>query len=93
MIIPMLTCKDTAAEIDFCKRAFDAILDDWRERLRKVDSDPLGDDETESISKKRLDRALQRDHVSDRCGDFDRACPVYSGSQAASSPRWRILCR
>jgi PhnB protein len=24
MIIPMLTCSDTAAEIDFCRRAFDA---------------------------------------------------------------------
>jgi hypothetical protein len=45
------------------KRAFDAILDDWRERLRKVDSDPLGDDETESISKKRLDRVLAGDNL------------------------------
>lgn len=26
MIIPMLTCVDTAAEIDFCKRAFGAKL-------------------------------------------------------------------
>jgi uncharacterized glyoxalase superfamily protein PhnB len=26
VIIPMLTCIDTAAEIDFCKRAFDAAV-------------------------------------------------------------------
>ena len=26
MIIPMLTCVDTAAEIEFCKRAFGAML-------------------------------------------------------------------
>jgi hypothetical protein len=45
------------------KRAFDATLDDWRERLRKADSDPLGDDETGSISKKRLDRILAGDNL------------------------------
>ncbi len=26
MIIPMLTCTDTAAEIEFCKRAFEATV-------------------------------------------------------------------
>jgi PhnB protein len=26
MIIPMLTCSDTATEIDFCKRAFGAVV-------------------------------------------------------------------
>ncbi len=29
------------------KRAFQAILDDWRERLRKVGEDPLGEVATE----------------------------------------------
>src|ERR1700760_2708560 len=40
------------------KRAFQAILDDWRERLRKVGEDPLGDSPSEEISKKQLDRLL-----------------------------------
>jgi hypothetical protein len=45
------------------KRAFDAILDDWRDRLRKVDSDPLGEDDQGSISKKRLDRLLAGENL------------------------------
>ena len=32
------------------KRAFEAILDDWRERLRKIDADPLGETATDEIS-------------------------------------------
>ena len=40
------------------KRAFQAILDDWRERLRKVGEDPLGETATEEISKKKLDKLL-----------------------------------
>ena len=40
------------------KRAFQAILDDWRERLRKVGEDPLGDCPSDEISKKRLDKLL-----------------------------------
>jgi hypothetical protein len=32
------------------KRAFQAILDDWRERVRKVGEDPLGDSPGEQIS-------------------------------------------
>src|SRR6185437_13945666 len=35
------------------KRAFTAMLDDWRERLRR-----FGDVPTEAISKKRLDKIL-----------------------------------
>ncbi|MFL6603127.1 MAG: ROK family protein [Steroidobacteraceae bacterium] len=40
------------------KRAFQSILDDWRERLRKVGEDPLGDSPSEEISKKQLDKLL-----------------------------------
>ncbi len=40
------------------KRAFQAILDEWRERVRKVGEDPLGKLPTEEISKKRLDKLL-----------------------------------
>ena len=40
------------------KRAFQAIMDDWRERLRKVGDDPLGEKRTGDIGKKQLDRLL-----------------------------------
>jgi predicted NBD/HSP70 family sugar kinase len=40
------------------KRAFESILDDWRERLRKVGEDPLGDSPSEQISRKKLDKLL-----------------------------------
>lgn len=40
------------------KRAFQAILDDWRERLRRVGDDPLGETASEDLSKKKLDRIL-----------------------------------
>lgn len=39
-------------------RAFRAILDESREKLRKVSDDPLGDTPTEDISKKKLDKVL-----------------------------------
>lgn len=42
------------------KRAFRAILDDWRERLRKLgDEDPLGEEETEAVSSRRLEKLMQ----------------------------------
>ena len=40
------------------KRAFQAILDDWRERMRKAGEDPFGDTLSEDISKKQLDKVL-----------------------------------
>jgi predicted NBD/HSP70 family sugar kinase len=40
------------------KRAFEAIFDDWRERLGKTGEDPFGDTPTEELSKKQLDKAL-----------------------------------
>ncbi len=40
------------------KRAFQSILDDWRERMRKAGEDPLGEAPSEDISKKRLDKLL-----------------------------------
>jgi predicted NBD/HSP70 family sugar kinase len=38
--------------------AFRAILEEWRERLRKVGEDPLGDVDSDDISKKKLDKLL-----------------------------------
>lgn len=40
------------------KRAFQSILDDWRERVAKVGDDPLGDAASEELSKKQLDKVL-----------------------------------
>src|SRR5471032_1175368 len=40
------------------KRAFAAILDDWRERMKAVGEDPLGDTPSDAIRKKELDRLL-----------------------------------
>jgi predicted NBD/HSP70 family sugar kinase len=42
------------------KRAFAGKLEDWRERLRKLDADPLGDVPTDKISKKNLDELFAR---------------------------------
>jgi predicted NBD/HSP70 family sugar kinase len=39
-------------------RAFRAILEDWRERLREQGEDPVGDEPSHSISKKKLDKML-----------------------------------
>jgi hypothetical protein len=40
------------------KRAFQSILDDWRERVSEMGEDPFGDAASEEISKKQLDKIL-----------------------------------
>jgi hypothetical protein len=45
------------------KRAFHAILDDWRARLAKFDGDPLGETPTGKLGKKVLDKALASDEI------------------------------
>jgi predicted NBD/HSP70 family sugar kinase len=40
------------------KRAFQTILDEWRERMRKAGEDPLGDAPSDELSKKQLDKLL-----------------------------------
>lgn len=40
------------------KRAFQAILDDWRERMSAMGEDPLGEAPSEDMSKKQLDKVL-----------------------------------
>jgi predicted NBD/HSP70 family sugar kinase len=40
------------------KRAFQNILDDWRDRVRKVGDDPLGDVPSEELGKRQLDKVL-----------------------------------
>lgn len=55
--------------------AFNAIMDEWREPLRKLGADPLGDETTEEVSKKKLD-ALLAD------GDPESAGLVHSAIEA-----------
>jgi predicted NBD/HSP70 family sugar kinase len=52
------------------KRAFQAILDDLRERVSQAGEDPLGDTPSEEISKKQLDKMLAE-------GDTDAAGIVH----------------
>lgn len=40
------------------KRAFESILDDWRERVSRTGDDPLGEVPSEALGKKRLDKVL-----------------------------------
>jgi len=53
------------------KRAFHAIVDDWRDRLRRTGKDPLGDKPAEEIGRRRLARALDE-------GDIDGAGLIFS---------------
>jgi predicted NBD/HSP70 family sugar kinase len=44
------------------KKAFQAILEDWRERMRQVGEDPFGETPSEEITKKQLDKLLAEGH-------------------------------
>lgn len=43
------------------RRAFVDKLEEWRERLRKLDADPLGEVDTAEIGKKKLDQIIKGD--------------------------------
>jgi hypothetical protein len=74
------------------KRAFQAILDDWRERLRKVGDDPLGESPSEQISKKRLDKLLT-DGDAEAAGVIQGAIEEFSQEFAAVIRRFlRLKC-
>jgi predicted NBD/HSP70 family sugar kinase len=53
------------------KRAFQSILEDWRERLRKLGEDPLGDRPTGEFGPKRLDRTMNE-------GDPEAAAVIHA---------------
>jgi predicted NBD/HSP70 family sugar kinase len=42
------------------RRAFNEIIEDWRDRLRRIDSDPLGDRQIQEIPKGELDALLAK---------------------------------
>ena len=44
-------------------RAFRALLEDWRDRLRKFGDDPLGEQPSTDVSKKTLDKVLASDDM------------------------------
>jgi hypothetical protein len=74
------------------KRAFQAILDDLRERLRKVGKDPLGDSPSEEISKKQLDKLLA-DGDSEAAGLIHGTIEQFSQEFAAVIRRFlRLKC-
>jgi predicted NBD/HSP70 family sugar kinase len=60
------------------RSAFQSILDKWREPLRKLGADPLGDKPTEEISKKKLD-ALLAEGDPEVAGVIHSAIEEFSG--------------
>lgn len=55
--------------------AFNAIMEEWREPLRKLGADPLGDERIEDLSKKKLDALLAE-------GDHETAGLIHSAIEA-----------
>jgi hypothetical protein len=60
------------------KRAFTAILEDWRERLGRVGKDPFGDVPTEEISNKKLNKILS-DGEPEAAGLVQSAIDEFAG--------------
>jgi predicted NBD/HSP70 family sugar kinase len=74
------------------KRAFQAILDDWRERLRKMGEDPLGEAPSEELTKKRLDKLLAEGDA-EAAGVIQGAIEEFSQEFAAVIRRFlRLKC-
>jgi hypothetical protein len=68
-------------------RAFRAILEDWRERLRKVGDDPLGDVHSDELSKKKLDKVLSNGD-SEAAGLVHAAVEDFAKELAAVTARF-----
>lgn len=66
--------------------AFAAILDEWREPLRKLGADPLGDQPTEEVSKKDLDTLLAK-------GDPEAGGLIHSAIEAFAKELERVIRR
>jgi predicted NBD/HSP70 family sugar kinase len=72
------------------KRAFQALLEDWRERVRQTGEDPLGDTPTEELSKKQLDKLL-KDGDAEAAGVVQGAIEDFSQEFAAIIRRFLKL--
>lgn len=76
------------------RSAFQNILDKWREPLRKLGDDPLGDKPTEEISKKKLD-ALLAEGDPEVAGVIHSAIEEFAGElntvirRFLKAPSWR----
>ena len=66
--------------------AFSAIIDEWREPLRKLGDDPLGDSPTDEISKKKLDAMLAE-------GDPEAGGVIHSAIEAFSKQLDHVIRR
>jgi len=53
------------------KRAFQRILDEWREKMRQAGEDPFGDTPSDELTKKQLDKLLAE-------GDIEAAGTIHS---------------
>ncbi|MBV8800619.1 MAG: ROK family protein [Alphaproteobacteria bacterium] len=67
------------------RRAFRAILDDWRERVSQYGEDPFGENSTDAISKKELDKVLVE-------GDIE-AAGVVQGAIEEFSQEFALVIR
>jgi predicted NBD/HSP70 family sugar kinase len=68
------------------KKAFQAIIDDWRERLDKIDADPLGATPTAELSKRALDKALAS-------GDIEAAALVHAAIEEFAQELTTVIRR
>jgi predicted NBD/HSP70 family sugar kinase len=68
------------------KRAFQSILDDWRDKRPSGAGDPLGDQASADISKKKLDRLLTG-------GDIAAAAVIHSAIEDFAQELARVIRR
>ncbi|MGE0022421.1 MAG: ROK family protein [Hyphomicrobium sp.] len=68
------------------RAAFANIIEEWREPLRKIGADPLGDQPTEDVSKQELDAILKD-------GDPEAAGLVHSAIEAFAKELERVIRR
>ena len=68
------------------KRAFQAILEDWRERMRQMGEDPFGETPSEDLSKKQLDKVLAE-------GDAEAAGVVHGAIEEFSQEFAQVIRR
>ena len=68
------------------RRAFQAILDEWRERVSRTGDDPLGDKPSEEISKKQLDKLLAE-------GDAEAAGVVHAAIEEFAQEFAQVIRR
>lgn len=71
-------------------RAFRAIIEDSRERLRDVAADPLGDTPTEDLTKKKLDKLITEGEP-EAAGVIQGAIEEFSGELSTVVTRLRKL--